>query len=51
MLAEVPEDGDLWPTEKAFIRELAAEGLLNVQGNPLRSRKRRGGKKHPAAAA
>jgi hypothetical protein len=36
VLAEVPDDGDLWPTEKAFIRELAADGLLNKMGNPLR---------------
>jgi hypothetical protein len=51
MLAEVPDDSEGWPTERAFIRELAPEGLLNVVGNPLRSPKRRGGRPPSAAAA
>lgn len=48
VLAEVPDDSEGWPTEKAWIREFAADGLLNKMGNPLRSPKR--GRRPPAAA-
>lgn len=50
-LEEVPGDVDPWQAEKAWIEKFAAEGLLNIVGNPLRSRKRRSGRWPPAAAA
>jgi hypothetical protein len=51
VLDEVSGDADLWAAEKAWIEKLADEELLNVMGNPLRSRKRRGDRSLSAAAA
>ena len=51
VLAEVPDDSQGWPTEKAWIRELSPAGLLNIVGNPARSPRRRGGRCPPVAAA
>jgi hypothetical protein len=51
-LEEVPADGGEWERELAWIAKLADQyALLNIKGNPLRSPKRRGGGRHPAAAA
>jgi len=51
VLDEVSGDADLWAAEKAWIQKLADEDLLNVMGNPLRSRKRRGAAVPSGAAA
>lgn len=49
-LEEVPEGVDPWQMEKAWIVRLSPDGLLNITGNPARSRRRRGGRGGAAAA-
>ena len=51
-LEEIPDDGDEWAIEKAWIVKLADQGmLLNKRGHPEWSPRRRGGDPFPAAAA
>jgi hypothetical protein len=50
VLDEVTQPGAEWAAERAWIEKFADLGLLNITGNPLRSPKRRGGDRSPAAA-